>query len=72
MHDTHISVNVGADRVLGFFYHFFTEGIPEFPLLYPVKHSNLTKTNLPAGIQGRDDLSSLSSLKTESHPMIFR
>jgi len=72
MYYTHISVLAYGLTELGFLCPLVTEGIPAFSLLYPVKHSKLTKTNLPEGIWGKDDLSSLSSLKTESHSRSFR
>lgn len=64
----HLSVSIGADRV-GFLLSIYCKRHLHW-VLYPVRHNNLT--NLPVGIRGKDGLSSLSGLKTESHPRSFR
>lgn len=69
---SHLCTGIRADRDLSFFCPLVTEGMPSFSPPYSVRYSNLTETNLLKGIWGKDDLSSLSTLKTESQLRSFR
>lgn len=69
---SHLCTGIRADRDLSFFCPLVTEEMPSFSLPYSVRYSNLTETNLLKGIWGKDDLSSLSTLKTESQLRNFR